>query len=404
MKKYFIVLAAAALALSACSKVEVNEAPASRITFQAVNYLTQTKADAPVSVIKDFTAFNCMAYLHAQGEDLTQAGEELTTPKFQNFFGAFPGETISANDTQNPTEWAPSHTYYWPKGEKSYVDFVAWYGTSQPTVVYEMNNNSKWQATMTWNFETTFGQATSNLMYADMAWRFKQNTKAAKYGSSGATEGVPMMFHHALAQINIKAYVDKDTNTGTGTLTPTNPAAATLQDGVTDGIATWTIKLKNAKISKIHKKGTLTLINEDPGTEKTENPWSGDTWVASDTADDETIAELTVNKVGKDNAQDWIAPSCVLPQDLVATATTVDADVVLDFDLEITTTYSDPANPNKEVLHFTKKLGADLGTTAWVKNHKYTYYLRIVPNQNKVLFDPALDADWIEEEATEQVL
>lgn len=393
MKKFFIVFAAAALALSACSKVEVNEAegPGRKITFQTANYLHQTKA---VSVLNDFEAFNCMAYLHAQGVELDQDGVEMDNATWQDFFGAFPGETIRVDDADNPTEWAPFHTYYWPKGKYSYVDFIGWYGTSEPTIDYAKNNNDQWEATMTWDFETVFGQNTSNLMYADMAWRYKDNDRTPQYGVSGAFEGVPMLFHHALAQINIKVYAgqaDEKADDGTS-LTPTT--APDLDNGVTDGNITWTLTLTNAKLGKISKNGTLTLTNEDPGS-NTIQEWTvvnGD-WVATDEPDDVDPGDLVVNVAGKDNAIDWIAQSCVLPQDLTG--------VVLDFDLDIVA--DNGTNSNHEILHQTIKLDDDFGTAAWEKNHKYTYYLRIVPNQNKVLFDPALDADWTEEEATEQV-
>ena len=334
-----------------------------------------------------------MAYLHAQGVDLTQAGAENSTPSFQNFFGAFPGETISKK--ANSTEWDPSHTYYWPKGEKSYVDFIGWYGTAQPTVAYAMNNDKKWEATMTWNFTTSFGQTTSNLMYADMAWRYKENVKPATHGSSGATEGVPMLFHHALAQINIKAYVaaDNEEDTLSPVMTPDN--AASIGNGVTDGNATWTVTIKNAKIGKINSAGTLVLKNVDPGTDAaTTQAWTG-SWSGTDTAADVTIDNCTVDKVTKADAKDLIAPSCVLPQSLTG--------VALDFDVEIVTTYSNPNNPNKEVLHFNIPFSA-MNSTAWNMNTKYTYYLRIVPNQNKVLFDPALEADWVEVEAGEKII
>ncbi len=66
MKKYFIIAVAAVAAMAACSKVETNldNAPGNKITFQAANYATATKA-GEVSVLNDFTAFKSLAYLHA---------------------------------------------------------------------------------------------------------------------------------------------------------------------------------------------------------------------------------------------------------------------------------------------------------------------------------------------------
>ena len=144
MKKYLILAAAAIVAMAACSKTQLDESsiPDMPVTFQATNYVTQTKA-GEVSVLNDFTAFKCKAYLHAEGIDLDANGNVNGT-SFQNFFGT-DGETISWNSTAK--EWAPSHTYYWPKGAKSFVNFIGWYGVdgtgadSAPTIIYAYDGN-----------------------------------------------------------------------------------------------------------------------------------------------------------------------------------------------------------------------------------------------------------------------
>ena len=388
MKKYLILAAAAIVAMAACSKTQLDESsiPDMPVTFQATNYVTQTKA-GEVSVLSDFSAFQCKAYLHAEGIDLNPDGTVNGT-SFQNFFGA-DGETISVDDETNPTEWAPSHTYYWPKGSKSFVNFIGWYGTDgtnaiNPTITYAYDGTaSKYKATMVWDFTTTAGEAGTNLLYADMAWRFKQNNDPATYGVSGASEGVPMLFHHALAQINVKVYVDGTNLTaGTGTVEDTN--------------ATWTIALESPKITPVYNAGTLTLTNEDPGTTATVQAWTG-SWAGSGNAGDIAASNLNVDKITKATANTLFNATCVLPQ-------TIDTDVVLTFNMRITTTYkNDPANPNVELIPISIKLN-DMGTTEWAQNTKYTYYLKIVPSQNEVLFDPALEADWTEVEGTEQTI
>ena len=98
---------------------------------------------------------------------------------------------------------------------------------------------------------------------------------------------------------------------------------------------------------------------------------------------------------------DVIAKTCVLPQNLYEAGV---LDVKLVFDVRIVTTYKTaPTNPNTELLHKEISLHT-MGTDAWELNHKYTYYLKIVPSQAKVLFDPALDADWVETATTEQTI
>ena len=44
MKKFFIIAAAALVAITACTKIEdIDTAPAKKITFQAASYVPQTK-------------------------------------------------------------------------------------------------------------------------------------------------------------------------------------------------------------------------------------------------------------------------------------------------------------------------------------------------------------------------
>ena len=385
MKKYFII-AAAAITAMACSKVETTDnAPDQEVRFQAVNYVQQTKA-GEVSVLSDFEAFKCKAYLHAQGIDLNANGTVNGT-SFQNFFGA-DGETISWNSTAK--EWAPSHPYYWPKGEQSFVNFVGWYGVdgtgaaTAPTVTYKYDGTaSKYKATLVWNYTSVAGNAASNLLYADMAWRFKANNNAATYGKDGVTEGVPMLFHHALAQINVKVYADGTSLTaGTGS--------------VSDDNATWTIALENPAITPVYNAGTLTLTNVDPGTAKTTQAWTG-SWAGTGSAGNINAANLNVDKISKATANTLFNATCVLPQ-------TIGDTVKLTFDMRITTTYKTaPTNPNVELIPVEITLNA-MGTTEWAQNTKYTYYVKIIPSQNKVLFDPALQEDWAAVEGTEQTI
>ena len=386
MKKY-IIIAAVAIAAMACSKVEPTSTPDVKVTFQAANYVPQTKS-GEVSVLDDFEAFKCKAYLHAQGIDLDENGDVNGT-SFQNFFGT-DGETISVDDAANPTEWAPSHVYYWPKGAQSFVNFIGWYGVdgtgaeSTPTITYAYDGTaSKYKATLVWNYTSVAGNSASNLLYADMAWRFKANNDPATYGVSGASEGVPMLFHHALAQINVKVYADGTSLTaGSGS--------------VSDANATWTIALESPAITPVYNAGTLTLTNVDPETAATAQAWTG-SWAGTGSTGSIAASNLNVDKVSKATANTLFNATCVVPQ-------TIGATVKLTFDMRITTTYNtDPTNPNVELIPVEVTLNA-MGTTAWAQNTKYTYYLKIVPSQSKVLFDPALEADWTEVEGTEQTL
>ena len=393
MKKFIYIAALALIAGAACTKVET-VTPDAKITFQAANYVPQTKA-GEVSVFNDFKAFNSRAFLHAEGVDLDESGN-VKSSSYQEFFGAS-GETISpynasnniiANPTASSTDvayWAPSHEYYWPKGSKSFVNFVGWYGTSglTPTVSYAYTS-SKWTATMTCDYAgSTVGESGANFLYADMAWRYNENPDAQykKNGLANDYKGVPMLFHHALAQITVKAYV-KNANT-----------YPTINSGVTDNVATWTVKLTGIKLTPVNKAGTLSLTNADPGHTQTQ-AWDGK-WTGTDTAGDLTVTgEKAVTAVAQNAASEVLPATGVLPQ-------TIGADVVLTFNLDITTAYSG-AN-HHEILPISVKLN-DMGTTAWEMNKKYTYYLQINPSQRTVRFDPAVEKDWEVGTTTEKTI
>lgn len=355
MKKY-IIIAAAAIAAMACSKVETNDTPAKKVTFEVATYTSvQTKAHSLNS--EDITSFNCIAFM--KGEGVTD---------MQDFFGA-DGETISYKTASNT--WEPSHDYYWPKSENSYVNFFSWYDTGAgPT---EVTNGS-----MTWTSRVI--GAGDNIMYADPAWHFQENTtNAQQYTTTDDNEndtitvGVPTLFHHALAQICVKAYAAK-----------TSVA----------NLCTWDIVLTDAAITNVYTTGSLTLSATEPATTTLNNKgtWSG-TPAWSVTGDKSTIDatdDLTVTATTKNGAQSLIAMQSVLPQ-----ATTA---MNLTFNLDITTTYSGtPAVTHHEIIPISIPIGTSAGfnTTPWALNTQYTYYVKVVPSENKVLFDPAVAEEWV---------
>lgn len=347
MNKYFILIATVALAASAaCTKVETNETPAQKVTFAAANYVPQTKA-GEVSLTSETTSFKSKGFLHAEGVTDTQ-----------DFFGTS-GETISWNATAK--EWAPSHDYYWPKGESSYINFVSWYDKNgAPSTATETS--------LVWTIDgSTRSLATDdNIMYADEAWRFKENNDPATYGLDGVSEGVPTLFHHALSQLQIQARATK----------------------VSNGTATWTITLKNLAISGVYNTATLSLTNSDPGTAKTPKAWTG-TWATTGTTG--TLSPVATNLALTTSNQNVLNVQSVIPQSLGATA-------VLSFDLEIVTTYSNTSNTEviSKSIPFYAASGDAFSNSigAWAQNTKYVYTLVVEPSENRVLFDPAVEAEW----------
>ncbi len=369
MKKLFIAIAAVALVFSAsCTKVNPEEKKAEKISFQVANYVPATKA-GEVSFLKEFAAdqtpqFKCKAFMKGVGVD-----------GLQDFFGTT-GETITWNATAK--EWAPSHDYYWPKDAASYINFFSWYDTGAGPI--EVTNGS-----MTWG--TTESPRTigtgDNIMYADPAWHFQKNNNPATYGPNfnptEATEGVPTLFHHALAQVEFRAYAAKLTN----------------------GTATWTIKLTGLEL-KVKNQGIFALTatgeNAEPAATvfNQKGKWDDAEWTATGAVGNIMPTDgITVNKAkvteGTQEYTSILSNQSVLPQDL--------SEVSFKFNLDITTTYANNVS-NREVIEVEIPMAAGttakpgFGTEEWALNTKYIYTIQIVPGENRVLFDPAVEKDW----------
>ena len=373
MKQFFILAVAAVAATAACTKNEVTEAPNVPVSFEVASYRSQTKAADPNapegSFLRVDNHFSSQAFLHAQGVDLDENGN-VNNSTFQQFFGsASPwSETITWDGTNK--KWAPSNTYYWPKGSQSFVNFVSWYGAT-PTVSYAYTS-SKWTATMT--FAAADISSSSDILYADMAWRYKANESTYHKDDAGVV-GVPTLFRHGLSRIAVKAYVQN--------------AAGNIAAGPSDANASWVITIKNFTLGSVTTSGNLVLTNADPGRKGIQE-WTAT--VTSPASGNISASDAVISSVAKASATDVVALRSVLPQTIANT-------VKMNFDLDIVKTTS--GNTQHEIIPVELTLDA-FGTSAWAKNTQYTYYIKIDPTQNEVLYDPAVESDWVEETTNEQ--
>ena len=339
MKNWSYILLAAVLAfLSGCAKVETAPAPAAQVSFSVGSYSARTK----VSSLGDegIASFRSRAFLHATGVAETQ-----------DFFGV-EGETI----TYQAPEWLPSHPYYWPKDDASYINFVSWYDPAgNPTSLSE--TSLKWT-------ERAIAP-TDNIMYADEAWRFNGN-KQVYTAVSGVSEGVPTLFHHALARLNFTAIAK--------------------QLSATDG-TTWEVQVDAITVNGAFGTGTLTLTNSDPGTAETTKAWTTTGWTAK-AGSQVTIQAtggpwtLTSREAGQDPVA-LISNYTVLPQ-------TVTDNIALTIAYSVTTRYS-ASEYIKESTSATVKLNSFVSTIdAWEMNKIITYNIVIDPATDTIKFDPEM--------------
>ena len=344
-----IAILSTLVALWSCTSVEVDPTPGKRVTFSVGSYVPQTKAVSLNS--EGITSFSSKGYLYAEGID-----------HVQDFFVAA-GETI----TYNPStpEWSPSRTYYWPKSSQSYVNFVSWYDKNgQPATAT--------QTAMSWVIDGSSRTLApdDNIMFADVAWRYNDN--ATEYvATSGVSEGVPTLFHHALARVKFQAKA-----------TP-----------VSEGTTTWSVSITNFKLEGVRKQGTLSLTNADPGSTGTRAWWTGTqgsdpAWSLSGAADTLSRAGQTFNLTVNDQPVAIMNTRSVLPQPTT--------DMQLSFDYAIRTDY-DNSGSNYVIERLHKTIALSSFTSAagsWEMNQSITYTITINPKSNLILFDPVC-TDWV---------
>lgn len=348
----------AVVALTACTKVDMEEiAPRKKVTFQVAGYAPMTKANN--SVMSEFTSFTAKAYLYAEG----YVGNNQTP---QDFFGAS-GTTIRAYDANNAvTEtlgadryWAPGHDYYWPKSENSYINFIAWYDRRgvAPTTATETS--------LSWNNYTV--QSDDNLLFADEAWRFNTNTSnGTQYDGDQVTSGVPMLFHHALAQVAFQAKL-KSNATSNGFRTE--------------------ITITNFALSGVYSTGSLSLTNSDPSTSATAKAWTKSStcgWTPS-AGSTSSLSDANTHELST-TATPLVSMRTVLPQSVDGMMLTLAYTVKTYKGNSETPTIVENMSLTDELNNLVPSI------TDWLMGHKITYTLEFDPTTDSIVFKPTLQS------------
>lgn len=352
MKKLIYIAFAALAALTACTKVEMdNYAPQRKVTFQVASYAPQTKANSSMWTLGSSPSFTAKAFLHAEGY----------TGETQDFFGAS-GETITpykndgsaATAETNTSYWGPSHDYYWPKSSNSYINFIAWRGETPATAT---------ETSLSWTDYTV--QSTDDLVYADEAWHYNVNTtNASQYTDDAVISGVPMLFHHALARVAFKANA-------------TN---------VTNGDFTRSVAIRNFSLSTVYNTGSLAMTNEG-STDTATVPWTvtGNGWTTSGTA-----AAMVANIASGSSVSvsttviDLIAMQTVLPQ-------AVTNDMMLSINYDIVTTKNSTEFSVEHITYSKKLIELVPVITSWEMGHEITYTLVFDLTTDLITIQPTIE-------------
>ncbi len=373
MKKYFIIAAAALVAMTGCSKIETAPEVQREISFQVANNV-RTKATGSVY---ENGAFGTYAWFN--NTDVFMVNEQV--------------------DKSGGVWRTVDNTYYWPKtGSISFISYSPFNGTSNTeSTVPVITKNS-----ITYT-DVTVG--TTDLMYADRATCSSNVDEVtdSDTADSGFT-GVPTVFNHALAKLSFKIKANFIEYT----------------DPTTDTKTTWEVTVKSAKIGGFKTKGSLALTLNDDG--KTWNkpvtnigtdtdPVNVNIWTnASGATDEQELIDATTYPDGvvlTTTAQDLAAASgFVLPQQLTADTQKITLDIHIKTNL-----------PNGHSINEDFKPTIDLkdisSLQAWQMNQNIVYTINIKPTAKAdgseghdndpedviITFDPAV-ADWTAVEAS----
>ncbi|MBO4605120.1 MAG: hypothetical protein J5667_01090 [Bacteroidales bacterium] len=440
MKKFFIIAALALVASAACTKSELSD-NANRdveIGFQVASYLNQTKADSHdhTSFIDELAelgvtsnqSFNSQAFILAAQSDGTVADPAA-------FFSAGTGnvETIKYDGSST---WKPVHPYFWPKSPKSSITFFSWYDFSGMNPTIDGYATDGGAVTLAWTDRTV--ALKDNVMYADAAYKYKKNDNSTQnHKLDGVTEGVPTLFHHALAKVRFTV--------------KQNPMKE--QDGTTENYIFWDVTLSEVALSSgtIKNNGQFSLTETSSTTVASQGTWTLPTnsiWAAptaaqtflttnlgnasgdifdtdvargEDSSHNPVLLKATVDTLTGKNfmAKNFFT---VLPQE-------IGDDVTLTFKYTIKTYYGTEAQhtAGTATLISTETINVnDLGPTVgnfgapytdtgiqlnaitgawnkWQMNHQYVYNIIINPKTSEIKYDPAV-ATWETEDTVNQTV
>lgn len=398
MKKYFILAAAAIVALAACTKIDVefNETDSSnKIAFTVADFSQQTKAEAAEG--------DGIYSFHTYATQFPEIGSAVVFMDDVEI-KAWNASTQAVTTGTDIYTWAPEMDYFWPK--TGFINFYSYAGTKSPAT----KTISADKKTVTYDYGTVTVADNDNILVADAALHFNTNTET--YKKDHVSAGVPTLFRHQLAKIkfivHLKTTQPASTNTtwkvrviGSETINST-PYASTLTI-----VKNGSLKLQNVDNLAVNAtKNTTTQV------------WSAvvgesanvDGWIAgTEDADKETITlttqTLTIPTTEQESQESnpayLIAERTVMPQLTSGTKFVLYYEVSASHDNFATDPF---LKEIRSVGVDSEKTLAALVTTIpdWNKNTKITYTINIDPVSEKVTFDPAVE-DWASENGSFKV-
>lgn len=205
MKKFFILAAAALVAIAACSKNEADTAAYEQSRVINFNTVANKATKAPISgtvYSYDLPSFGVFAsYLE---KNKTWAANKASATRYMD------DVEVSFNDTKDI--WAPASTYYWPL--EGSLTFIAYSPKAAATATFAEATGTLTLSAFTVN--TTVADQVDLLYSSVNADRTMNESYYVDGGNSKNSEtaegdkGVNIKFKHALAQVIFKAKAADD--------------------------------------------------------------------------------------------------------------------------------------------------------------------------------------------------
>ena len=266
MKKIAFIAALAIAALASCSK-SVEDGFKSEIVFQVARHKGVTKAD---DYKTDYQAVPFGAFAWYKGVNASDNTTFMTN------------QPVAYDATNN--RWAPQGTtYYWPKSGS--IDFICYSpytadGTNAPLPTITEDGISY----PAWNVGA---HPDVDVMYADKVTGLKNNTTTYYYN------GVPTLFHHALAKVSFQikqSYMSVTSDTG--------------------DITSWVITVSDIVLTDILTSGSLNLTLNPDGTWNKPSVWDS----TGGTKEDIDLLNSDITLDGSN--QGLVSDLMILPQSL----------------------------------------------------------------------------------------
>lgn len=339
-KSIYLITAAMMLLLASCAKTELApERDARAIAFQTANYAT--KVGISGTQFPTSETFGVFAWT---------AG--TTGPYFMD------DEVVAFQEDEL---WKTNTSYFWPIDRT--VDFFCFYPAKMKEITVDKTRISYAAYDVEANPEVDVMYADKDVAFADYPDRVP--------GSASGYDGVPAIFHHALAKLTVDvalAYNHKEEADGT----------------VTD----WEVSVNSVKLSGVHMKGDCELTLADtpeiglvPWYKPEGNVWTPD---ASVMEAKNLLAEATALKAGE--AVNAVPEMFILPQALVAGQQKIALNITVK-------TTRNGADFLSETLDVAADFLAPQVLEAWQMNHAITYRINVNPTRSNGNGGKPIDPD-----------